>query len=208
MKKAEVLRDGVQVSVTKITEWELALDMARSTINKSALRKEPSLEFKQKILIAEHSPIRTQQYLIEIKGAKCWASQHLARHDAFSDHTVRESHGDVHFVGTSRTDRTGIDRDEMKQAAPVNHNIYCNAQDLITISKLRLCRLASKETRHIWEAVKECVEQIDPAVANVMMPSCIYRGFCPEVGNCCGYVNTEAYKKRLEEYRSLPNKNL
>ena len=39
MKKAEVLRDGVQVSVTKITEWELALDMARSTINKPALRK-------------------------------------------------------------------------------------------------------------------------------------------------------------------------
>ena len=109
----------------------------------------------------------------------------------------------MHFVGTSRSDRTGFNRNDLPQDAPVNHTIYCNANDLVNISIKRLCTCASKETREVWKAVKDAIEQIDKPMADAMVPTCIYRGFCPEFDRCCGYVNTDEYKKRLEEYRSI-----
>lgn len=193
----------MEVSVKKITSWNLVLDMARTTNNKESISKEPKDEFKKKMLIAEHSPIRTIQYLIELRNVPCWASQHIARHDSFANHNVRESNGDVHFVGTSRSDRTGIDRTKLYQDAPVNHTIYCNANDLINISTKRLCKCASKETREIWSLVVDKIREIDPILADTLVPSCIYRGFCPEYDKCCGYVNTKEYELKLKEYRKI-----
>lgn len=37
-------------------------------------------------------------------------------------------------------------------------------------------------------------------LASVMVPECVYRGFCPEF-HSCGYDKTEAFKQALEEYR-------
>ena len=194
-------KTDVIVYVSKATDWDLVLDLARLTVNKDRVFKMPSDVFKKNILLAEHSPIRSLQYVIEIKNIPSWVSQHIARHDSFAYHCVRDSSGDVHFVGTSRTDRTGINRNDLPQDAPVNHTIYCNANDLINISIKRLCNCASKETREVWQAIKDAIAQIDKPMADAMIPTCIYRGFCPETKRCCGYVNTEAYKKRLEEYR-------
>lgn len=191
------------VFISKATEWDLALDMARLTVNKDRIFKIPSDVFKKKILLSEHSPIRAVQYIIEIKNIPSWVSQHIARHDAFAYHSVRDSNGDVHFVGTARSDRTGISRDDLPQDTPVNHTIYCNANDLINISTKRLCSCASKETRLVWQSVKDAIAQIDEPMADAMVPTCIYRGFCPEFDRCCGYVNTEAYQKRLEDYRKI-----
>lgn len=193
----------IMVFVSKATDWDLVLDLARLTVNKDRIFKLPSDAFKKDILLAEHSPIRSLQYVIEIKNIPSWVSQHIARHDSFAYHCVRDSSGDVHFVGTSRTDRTGVNRSDLPQDAPVNHTIYCNANDLINISIKRLCCCASKETREVWQAVKDAIEKIDKPMADAMVPTCIYRGFCPEGKRCCGYVNTEAYKKRLEEYRNM-----
>ena len=39
-------------------------------------------------------------------------------------------------------------------------------------------------------------------MAEKMVPDCLYRGFCPEFMNSCGYVNTDKYKKELEIYRN------
>lgn len=196
-------KHDIMVFVSKATEWDLVLDMARLTVNKDRLYKIPTNAFKKRILLAEHSPIRTLQYVIEIKNIPSWVSQHIARHDAFANHTVRDSNGDVHFVGTARTDRTGIDRNDLPQDAPVNHTIYCNANDLINISTKRLCACASKETREVWIAVKDAIERIDESMASVMVPSCVYRGFCPEGGNSCGYDKTQIFQIKLKEYRRI-----
>jgi hypothetical protein len=64
-----------------------------------------------------------------------------------------------------------------------------------------LCAQASAETREAWKEVKLAVTVKDPVLASVMVPECIYRGFCPEFQSC-GYVNTEAYKTALTEYRN------
>ena len=41
-----------------VTSWSRALNAARRTVGKSALKKEPSDSWKAKMLLAEHSPIR------------------------------------------------------------------------------------------------------------------------------------------------------
>ena len=194
--------EQMEIIVTKVTDWDLVLDLARLTVNKNRLNKNPSEDFKKSILISEHSPIRSLQFVIEMKNIPSWVSQHIARHDAFANHTVRESNGDSHFVGTSRTDRTGIDRNKLPQDALVNHTIYCNAQDLITISRKRLCSCASKETREVWQKVKEAIAKIEPTMASVMVRECVYRGFCPEK-SCCMYINTTKFSEEVENYHNL-----
>ena len=115
-------------------------------------------------------------------------------------HFVRHKFGIEHWVTTQRTDRTGINRDESPQSTPVEHECEADAQALINISRKRLCSQASLETRIAWKQVVDEVEKYDPVLASVLVPECVYRGFCPEL-NSCGYAETEGYKKELEEYR-------
>lgn len=77
-----------------------------------------------------------------------------------------------------------------------------NAQALINISRKRLCSCASPETREAWKQVKEAITKIDPVMASKMVPECIYRGFCPEFMNPCGYSKTEKFQNDLKIYRN------
>jgi hypothetical protein len=82
------------------------------------------------------------------------------------------------------------------------HECEANAQALINISRKRLCGTAATETRQAWLEVKAKVQEVDPVLASVMVPECIYRGFCPEFkSNSCGYADTEAFRQALAEYR-------
>ena len=51
--------------------------------------------------------------------------------------------------------------------------------------------------------MKKYVNEIDPELASVMVPECIYRGFCPEFDRCCGYCNTEKFQEDLKKYREI-----
>jgi len=115
---------------------------------------------------------------------------------------VRHWLGFIPFVHSQREDRRQLDcsRDELPQGSLNDMDFSANAQALINISRKRLCGQASKETRETWKKVKAGIAEKDPVMASKMVPECIYRGFCPEL-TCCGYVNTQRYKERLEEYR-------
>lgn len=191
----------MNIKIKKLVDWDVALDDALFTVNKEQKHKQPSDKWIAKTCLAQHSMLRDVRYILEMEEIPCWVSQHIARHDAFSGHNVRETQ-ETHFVGTSRTDRTGVDRNKLPQDTPVNHRISLSAQDFITISQKRLCNCASKETRDVWRAVIEKLREIDPVLADKCVPTCVFRGFCPEY-ECCGYCNTEAFKKRLEEYRNV-----
>lgn len=188
----------MEIKIKQTTGWDIALDSALFTVNKECKGKDPSDNWKSKICKAEHSILREVRFIIEIYGIPCWVSQHIARHDAFASHTVRESQ-ETHFVGTSRTDRTGIDRNKLPQDAPVNHRISLSAQDFITISRKRLCGCASKETRDVWKAVIEELYKTNSVLASHCVPECVYRGFCPELEEC-GYCRSPKYEKQREEY--------
>ena len=189
------------MEVKRLTDWSEVLDAARFTVNKKELEKEPSCDFKRKISMAEHSPIRSLIFVVKLYNVPTWVSQHIARHDAFAGHNTREGASDTHYVATQRSDRTGIDRSGLSQEELVAHRILLNAQDLIIISRKRLCNCASEETRYVWEKIKEEVAKIEPELAEVMVRECVYRGFCPEM-DCCGYDKSKHFSRMLEEYRS------
>lgn len=171
--------------------WRKVKRAARTTISKDGEGAYPSDSWKKTILLAEHSPIRKIRFEWKWKNLKSWVSVHFVRHWL----------GIIHWVTTQRTDRTGKNRDEARQDALVSHECEANAQALIFISRRRLCAQAASETRKAWQEVKAEVEKVDPVLASVMVPECIYRGFCPEFKSC-GYVDTEAYQEALKAYRN------
>lgn len=195
------------VKVKRITEWSLVVDNARYTIHKKELGKEPSEEFKRSMALAEHSPVRCLRYIIELTDVPCWVSQHIARHDAFAGHTMRDGAEDTQFVATSRTDRfqydenKKVERSRLPQDAPVCHRIFLDAQDFIIISKLRLCNCASYETRFVWQKIIEELSSIDKELASKCVRMCVYRGFCPEIKKC-GYDKTAKFQEELYIYRN------
>jgi hypothetical protein len=171
--------------------WREVADAANTTIHKEAGTQEPSAQWKRRMLLCEHSPIR--QIMIKCKWyeLKYWVSVHFVRHKV----------GIEHWVRTQRGDRTGIDRNELPQSNDVEHEFIASAQAIINISRKRLCSKAAIETREAWLAVLESIKEGQPELYDVCVPDCIYRGWCYEYKSC-GYFTTPEFHKRLEEYRN------
>lgn len=198
-------------------DWKRVLNAARRTWGKQPLDKEPSDKFKRKILLAEHSPIRLLEYDFTIEDIRQWVTVHLVRHHEGCEkfvHTQREDINQeiekmtkmvINLLYEAELLRDGWKpRDYMFQGEGNDMDMTCNAQSFMNISRKRLCYgCASKETRQAWEIVIDMLKEIDPILAEKCVPECVYRGFCPETDRCCGYVNRDAYKKRLEEYRRI-----
>lgn len=185
--------------IISVTGWKRALNAARFTAGKKPLDKEPSDKWKKKILLAEHSPIRLVEYDWSWEGIKQWVTVHLVRHHE----------GCEKFVSTQRIDRNDsiaseyASRDDVPQGSPNSMMFSANAQAIINISRKRLCSCASAETREAWKQALQALSEIDPILVSKCVPECVYRGFCPEFDRCCGYCNTDDYKKRVEEYRKI-----
>lgn len=154
-------------------KWQDVKNLAMNTIGKEN-GKYPDSKWKMKMLKAEHSPIRMITLTVRIKNVPYWVVMHLTRH----------KFGIEHYVSTQRTDRTGIDRDELKQSRLVDYTFVANAQALINISRKRLCNNASLETRTLWAIVVNEISKYEPELAHCMVPECIYRGHCPEMYSC------------------------
>lgn len=173
--------------------WQSVKDRTMATIGKST-GKYPDSNWKRRILKAEHSPIRVLSFVLSFKDIPYFVVGHLVRH----------KFGVEHYVSTQRTDRTGIDRNQLPQNNPISYTMVANAQALINISRKRLCNCASKETREAWGMVKDEISKVEPELASCMVKECVYRGHCPEMYGC-GYDKTEAFKKELKEYRNDEN---
>jgi hypothetical protein len=186
----------MKVEITKIKgDWQEVVNKARTTVHKDELGKEPSDKFKRSILRAEHSPIRSLIYCFKITELKSWVATHFARHHV----------GVEKWIRTQRSDRTGINRDELPQGAEVEMEYEANAQALINLSRKRLCNQASPETRQVMQAMKEEVSKHDKFVAEVMVKECVYRGYCPEIWSC-GYDKTDKFQEELKQYRDIEDR--
>lgn len=171
--------------------WQDVKDSTMNTIGKTT-GKYPTSEWKRKLIMAEHSPIRRIKFYWRWVDLFYWVSVHFVRHKI----------GIEHWVSTQRTDRTNVNRNEKSQNAPVTHACEADAQAMINISRKRLCNCASSETRQAWQEVKNEIAKVEPELASCMVKECVYRGFCPEkISGGCGYVKTEQYKKELDAYR-------
>lgn len=182
----------MKIEITKVTSWQRVVDAARFTQGKESLGHGPSDKFKKQMIISEHSPLRLLEFDIRIYNIPYYSMGHLVRH--------------VHaqpFVSTSRPDIThsGISRHEMPQDAPVSLQLSLNAQEIINISKVRLCNKAEATTRKVWNEVINELRNIEPILADACVPQCVYRGFCPErkpCGNVC-FRNSFAYLTNTED---------
>lgn len=182
-----------RVEITRVTDWQRVVDAARFTQGKEPLGHEPSVKFKKEMILSEHSPLRLLEFDIKIYGIPYCNMGHFVRH--------------VHaqpFVSTSRPDITGAktSRHEMPQDAPVNLQLSVNAQEIINISKVRLCSRADIVTQAIWVEVVDQLVKIEPLLACACVPQCIYRGFCPEK-KCCGFFASPISNIKKIAYKFL-----
>lgn len=169
--------------------WKNIKNATMTTINKDE-GIYPTSEWKRRLLMSEHSPIRKLKIGWKWYDLKYWVSVHITRHKIGIDH----------FVRTQRTDRTGQDRNEIPQGALVEHEVEANAQAIINTSRKRLCLCASPETTKAWKDALKEIEKYEPELVSVSKRECVYRnGLCPEMFPC-GYNKTNAFKKELEEY--------
>lgn len=182
------------VRLDQVTSWKRALNAARRTIGKAPLAKEPSKSWEAKMLLAEHSPIRLVEFDWTWKDIMQWVTTHLVRHHE----------GCEKFVHSQRGDRRALSvpRNELPQGALNDMDMTANAQAIINISRKRLCSCASKETREAWKQVVEAIREVDPVLADKCVPECLYRGFCPEFMNPCGYSKTKKFEEDLQKYRN------
>lgn len=189
----ETQEEKLTVEVTQETSWRRALNAARRTAGKPETVNNPSARWIAEMLIAEHSVIKLVEYHISFKNLRQWVGVHLLRHEHL-----------LPFIQSQREDRSKLDcsRDELPQGTPNVQDFYANAQTLVNISRKRLCRKSSPETRAAWSAVRDKVKQIDMLMAHVMVPNCVYRGFCPEPHGC-GYCFTHEFEDIMNKYRSF-----
>ena len=196
--------------IKSIVDWQLIKNCCRTTVRKEHTDKVPSVEFKKKLLIAEHSPIRQIEFYWMWKGIKYWLSTEWSRHKFEK------------FISSQRNDRQNdYDRNSARQDAPVDFIGYANEQNLIDSFRKRLCGQATPEARKLAEDFKHELSNGYPLEASVLVPHCIYRCGCSEP-NCCGLWfaflkwceksedtidllsiqnRYDAYNKFFEEYR-------
>lgn len=156
-------------------DWRRCLMLARCTQGKFDTSNEPSDDWKRKILRAEHSPIRTLMFTIKMDGIPYYSSVHFVRH----------KYGVEHYV---QSQRKNPDRGAERQDAPVTHIMDINAQELIFMARKRLCYKADKVTRDIMKTICEKVWELDPAMAEVLLPACGCHG-----ENCREFVPCGIY---------------
>ena len=155
-------------------DWKAVKNVCRATMNKEPTDYEATEEFKIKMLIAEHSPIRLITFRWIWRGIQSWVCTHFVRHFL----------GWIPFVSTQRSDRTGVDRKKLPQDNPISLTVDANAQACINVQRKRLCYQCSEDTRLQAEELKRSLTDIDKPVGDVLVPNCIYRAGCPELEMC------------------------
>ena len=222
MKTEEKLKDLTievsKMSLDKMTPERLAQEACEMTfLGKSRIPL-------KRLYLSEHSPVRTQIFWIKFNSIPLFISTHLLRHHV----------GSVPFQLTCRDDRKGgnvnlndrleelcansiykgyVDHEGINEICattdrytPVNLALLINAQSLIDMSKLRLCMQSHKETRYVFERLKEAIAKVDVDLSNAMVVKCVYRGGICGEPMACGWNKTDKFQRTLTEYLSNFNK--
>lgn len=170
-------------------DWKEIKNMCLTTIGAKDTKKEPSDEWKKNLLICRHSPLRNSRIVIKLENVKFFVMGHLVRHHV----------GIEKFVLSSRTDRTGVPREERKQTDLVDMRIVCNVEALLNISERRLCMQADVDTIKVWKAVLEAIKEYDEDIYWACCPSCVRAGGCIEKFGDCKYFANFAKDLTKEE---------
>lgn len=177
----------MNIHIKKLTGVELLREMAEMTTGKPCRM---SLFTAYKNL---HSLVRTQIFVIKFYGIPTSVMGHLVRH--------------VHahpYVLSHRPDRNP-DAVDLGRKTPTNMALLLNAEEIINISRARLCTMAAKETRDIWRHALDLIEEVDPDLVKFCKKPCVLQGYCRE-SKSCGYMESDAYLKERSLFKELFNK--
>lgn len=159
--------------------WGFIKEGCMATIGKQA-GKEPNKEWKRKLLLCQHSPLR--------RGIISWKWEEIPYCNM--GHFVRHHVGCTPFVSTSREDRTNVPRNERKQTDTVSMEMDANIQSLIDMAGRRLCLCSDKTTIEYMKDLVEAIREYDEDIAWRLVPQCVNYGGCIEkFGNCKFYEN-------------------
>jgi len=139
------------------------------------------------LLVGRHSPIEEYEVWVVCVVPER-VHTHVVRHKEISK-----------YVTTSRPDisyHKPIKNDERILA------LRFNAKRLIEICWQRRCLASFVDTVKLFDAIADKVESLDPAFEGLLVPSCVWMGWCPEVNNKCKYYKT---KKHHAERTKLLN---
>lgn len=215
----------MNIKVSKITNKELLKLSCETTIDRLC---NPSLK---RMYASEHSPVRTQMFYIECKNIPLFVSTHLLRHHVGSQpfaltHRVDRDGAkdnlnhyldklyelkDLFFNKQIKEEnfRENFNKylilisDTCGRNEPTDLSLFVNAQGLINMAQLRLCKKASLETQNVFKEIASRLKIVDPHLFNFLVPKCVYRnGICGEISPC-GYMMSSDFSKRLLEYRKL-----
>lgn len=187
MNKADLSKVRVEIRWHQ-DMWQEVKNATMTTIGKDS-GKYPDSDWKRRLLMAEHSPIRIPQIIVKVYDAPQFVHGHLVRH----------SNGVTPFVSTLRSDRNDYDEVPNRYTLQSAEYIF-NLQAFINMTRKRGCSCASYETRFVWSKILDAIEKLEPELRSVCVKECVYRGFCPEMFSC-GYHKKEAFEKELQEYR-------
>ena len=175
-------------------DWKKIKSGCMTTISKQAGDKEPSSEWKRKLLICQHSPIR--------RGEVSWKWEEIPY--AISTHFARHHEGCEKFIGTSRSDRTEIkDRSQRTQMDCVPMEMDANIQALLNISERRLCTCADPLTTKYWNEVLDVIKEYDEDIYWACVPQCVRCGSCIELFSNCNFYNKLMKGHTLEEQMDI-----
>ncbi len=160
-------------------DWDEVYRRCLITVGKRPI-KHPSDEWKRKLLIARHSPIRRLRFSFLLEGIPSYCSVHLCRH--------------VHaqpYVKSQRNDRQSeYDRNKAPQDAKVDMIYDLGGEEMLILANKRLCNLADKTTREVVQMMCWLVEEKCPEFKGLLVPMCEYHGgVCHEMYPCGRYNN-------------------
>lgn len=172
-------------------DWQEVVNDCRATVGKGELGHEPSTAFKKAILISEHDPIRDIIVKFRWPDIKYWVAMHWKTH-------IWRSR-----TNTQRNDRQdNYDRNKAPQDSPIDLTGDPNVQHLIDTWRKRLCSMASPETRALAEDLKVVLHEVEPEIADVLVPNCVYRCGCPEQWGC------HWFEKMVAKYPDLASTDI
>lgn len=166
-------------------DWMLCKMCTLTTVGLHSVNP-PSEEWKHKILMARHSPIRELKFVFYLEDVPYWVAMHLVRHHI----------GCQPYVRTQRNDRqTAYDRTKAPQDAPVDMMWSINGEAMLNIANKRLCAQAAKETREVVQKMCDQIRESNPEFAPFLVPMCEYHGGVCQEFKSCGRCPKEGEKK-------------
>lgn len=173
--------------------WLAIKNACRQTVSMGDSKIEPTSEWKRKLLICRHSPLRIGTVLWKSEDVPFYVMGHMVRHNV----------GCTPFVSTSREDRTGKPRDERKQTDLVDMKMVANIESILNISERRLCTCADKNTIKYWNTVLEAIREYDEDIYWACVPQCVRCGSCVEPFSECTFYDNFSKDLTLEQQTDI-----